>query len=54
MLSRRLQIVNPTLLVCGQTTHPQDPAHRRGHAPDDVLAESRREQCIVAMGTDRK
>src|SRR5258708_27476111 len=36
-----LQVGDSLLFVAGQATEPQHPTHRRGHASNDVLAESR-------------
>ena len=40
------QVRDTTLLVAGQSAHAQQPAHRRRHAADNVLAESGRHQHV--------
>src|SRR5580704_7105040 len=46
------KIGDPALLVGGQATHAENPAHRGGHAADDVFAEPGGEQTVIAIGAD--
>src|SRR5580658_4671771 len=48
------EVGNSTLLVRGQPSQAENPAHRGDNAPDNVFAEAGRQQGVVAVGTHRK
>src|SRR6266567_1477421 len=54
MIGCSLEVGDSSLLVRWQTSHAKNPAHRGGHASDDVLAEASGQQCVVAVMADRK
>lgn len=53
-LRRQLQVSDARLLIAGQSTDAHQPPHRRCHAPDNVLAESRRQLRVVTVRTNRQ
>lgn len=54
MFGGGLQVGDSALLVGGQAADAKDPAHRGRHAPDDAFAGTRRQQGVVAIGTNRE
>jgi hypothetical protein len=49
-----LQVRYSTLFIRRQPSHSKNPAHRGRHTSDDVFAETRRQQSVIAIGTDRQ
>src|SRR5215472_3633271 len=54
VLGGRLEILDASLLVGRKPPHAQNPAYRRRHASNDVLAESGRQPRVVAIVAHRK
>src|ERR1700730_10506474 len=50
----KLEVSNTRLLVSRQTAKAKYPAHRGGHAPDNVLAETGGQQSVVTVRTNRQ